>query len=534
MINRTKRYVSPITLRILAVNLAALLILAFGLLYTGEYERGLIEQAQVSLLAEGRLLSAALAGGGTRANVNGQPILVKDLSLFMLRKLSDRNPLRTIVFGKDGKMLLDSNQLVGPGGAIEMVPLDAPYDSWPLDKKISYALQKLLRFIPTRVRLPKYPQKLSNISNYPGMYDALRGNSSTGAWYGDDGHILLTASLPVQDLKNVLGAVMVQRSGKQIEEAVHDVQERVIDLFLWALLTTLLLSIYLTETIGIPILRLAAAAEKVEQSLLLKDSIPDFSYRLDEIGVLSTQLRRMTVALYERINAIGSFAADVAHEIKNPLASLQSAVETFSLVKDPAQQQKLLSIIADDVERLERLITDISAASRLDSEINHAPKTVFNLAKFLQEVVKGETENLGLKGKLFLDIEKNRRFILSGNEIQIGQVVTNIIQNAASFIPSDGGRITVSCRMQQDKIVVHIDNNGPPVTEGKLETIFERFYSERPPTERFGMHSGLGLSISRQIIRAHKGAIFARNITSDKGRTEGVRFTIILPAEGKK
>ncbi len=531
---RTKRYISPITLRILAVNLAALMILAFGLLYTGQYERGLIKQAQTSLLTEGRLLSAALAGGGTRANIKGDPILVKDLSLYMLRKLSDRNPLRTIVFAKNGKLLLDSNQLVGPGGAIEMVPLDPPYNSLSPEEKISYILQKALNLIPTRIRLPEYPRKLSNITNYPGMYEALRGNESTGAWYDQNGHILLTASLPVQNLKNVLGAVMVQRSGRQIEQAVHKVQETVIDLFLWALLTTLLLSVYLTETIGIPILRLAAAAERVEKSLLLKDSIPDFSYRMDEIGVLSAGLRRMTTALYERINSIGSFAADVAHEIKNPLASLKSAVETFSMVGDPAQQKKLMAIITDDVERLDRLITDISAASRLDSEINRAPKTIINLAVFIRKIVEREIKNLKLQGKLFLDIPKNCNFFVSGNETQLGQVIANIIQNAASFIPQNGGKITVSCQTQQEKIIIHLDNNGPPVTEGKLETIFERFYSERPPAERFGTHSGLGLSISRQIIRAHKGAIFARNLTAENDRPAGVRFTIILPAEMKK
>ena len=410
-----------------------------------------------------------------------------------------------------------------------MVELDPPFATWPLSKKISYGIQKALKLIPTRLEISAYPQKITGIETYPGMLDALRGKESSTAWYDDEGHILLTASLPVQNLKDVLGAVMVQQSGKNIEEAVHNVQMTVLKLFLGALLTTLLLSIYLTETIGIPLLRLADAAEKVEQSLLLKDSIPDFSYRFDEIGVLSMALRSMTTALSERIDAIGNFAADVAHEIKNPLASLKSAVETFMMVTEPDRQRKLLSIIENDVDRLDRLITDISTASRLDSEINRAQKATFDVEKFLQNIVRTETENLGLKNRLALNIEKGRKFLVTGNEAQLGQVMNNLIQNASSFLPPMG-RITIFCLQQKDKIILHVDNDGPPIPEKKLETIFERFYSERPESERFGLHSGLGLSISRQIIRDHRGAIFARNITSEKGLHLGVRFTIILPA----
>lgn len=530
MIKKAHRYISPITLRILAVNIWALLILAFGLLYSGQYEREMIDGELRSLQVEGRLLSAALAGGGVRETLEGIPILTEDLSLHMLRKLADSNPLRTIVFGKDGKMLLDSNQLQGPGGAIQIIDLDAPFATWPLSKKISWAMQKALKLLPTRLELEYYPRKIEGIETYPGMVKALRGEEAVGAWYDTEGHILLTASLPVQNLKDVLGAVMVQQSGSNIEEAVHHVQMTVLKLFLWALLTTMLLSVYLAETIGAPLLLLADAAGKAEHSLLLKESIPDFSYRHDEIGMLSGALRGMTSALSERIDAIGSFAADVAHEIKNPLASLKSAVETFSLVKEPERQKKLISIISNDVERLDRLITDISAASRVDSELNRAKKETIDLAKFLREIVAAETENLGLKNRLQLNVEKGRTFSVTGNKTQLSQVMGNIISNAASFIPPDG-KIIVSCQQQSGKIVLHIDNEGPPIPENKLETIFERFYSERPKSEKFGLHSGLGLSISRQIIRDHRGAIFARNIVSDKGKHQYVRFTIVFPAE---
>lgn len=522
------KYISPITLRILAVNIGALLILALGLLYTGQYEREMIDAELTSLKAEGRLLAAALAGGGVRERLDGEPVLTEDLSRHMLRKLIERETLHTILFGKTGNLLLDSSQLQGPGGAIQIVELEPPFATWPFRKKFSHSVQRALKFLPTRLQLPSYPEKIAGLETYPGMAGALGGETSTGAWHDEEGHILLTAAMPVQNLKNVLGAIMIQRSGKNIEEAVQGLQMTVLKLFLWAFLTTILMSIYLSETIGIPLLRLAEGAEKVEQSLLSRDALPNFSYRRDEIGVLSTALRDMTDALAERIDAIGSFAADVAHEIKNPLASLKSAVETLGMVKDPERQKKLLSVIENDVDRMNRLITDISTASRLDSEINRAPRTTFDMADFLQNIITLEGGNPDLQGKLHLNLEKKKKLWVTGNDAQLGQVMHNLIQNAASFL-SPKGKITVSGLSQGDKIIIHVDNEGAPIPEKNLEAIFERFYSERPEQEKFGLHSGLGLSICRQIIRVHRGAIFARNISDEKDRHLGVRFTIILP-----
>jgi two-component system sensor histidine kinase ChvG len=517
-------------MRILAVNIGALLILAVGLLYTGQYENELIETELQSLKTQGGLLAAALAGGGVRENLNGDPILTEDLSRHMLRKLADSNPLHTILFGKTGNLLLDSAQLQGPGGAIEIVTLDPPFATWPLGKKIHYIVNKGLGLLPTRVLLPFYPEREQRVDNYPGMIKALGGEASTSAWRDDQGHILLTAALPIQNLKNVLGGVMVQRSGQDIENTVKGLQFTVLKLFLWALLTTVLLSIYLSETIGIPLLRLAEGAEKVEQSLLARDSLPNFSYRRDEIGVLSAALRDMTAALAERIDTIGNFAADIAHEIKNPLASMKSAVETLGVIRDEERQKKLLHIVNDDLDRVNRLITDISMASRLDSEISRMPKAVFDLVPFLQNIVALESGTLSLAGKITLHVEKSKNLPVMGNDAQLGQVMHNIIQNAASFIPPNG-RIVITAITQENKAVIHIDNDGPAIPERKLEAIFERFYSERPESEKFGLHSGLGLSISRQIIRVHKGAIFARNLTAEKGQHKGVRFTIILPLE---
>lgn len=503
---RPWKYISPITLRILAVNMGALIILAFGLLYTGRYEEEMIETAQTALMAQGRILSIALSG-----SKSAQPLTPEQLRP-VVRKLAESNLLHIILFDRKGALMLDSSRLGAAGDR-----------SLPPATPLLRILRKTASLISSHLSLPSYP------AGYPDIKSALQGTETVNAWYDNNRHIVLTAALPAQNNTTIVGALLVKRDARNIEDAVQDMQLTVLKLFLGALLTTVLLSIYLTEAIGTPLLRLAEAAQKVEQSLLLRDSIPDFSYRKDEIGALSSSLRSMTYALSERMDAISNFSADVAHEIKNPLASLKSAVETFALVQDQKQQKKLLAIIEADVERLDRLITDISAASRLDAEISRAEKTPLDLAPLLETFVHEEAKTRGLKDRLVLHLERGRRFIISGNMAQIRQVLDNLLQNAVSFL-SPGGNISISCQRQKDKILIHVDNDGPPIPEKKLETIFERFYSERPESESFGLHSGLGLSITRQIIRSHKGAIFARNTVSEKGEHRGVRFTIILPA----
>lgn len=518
-------HVSPITLRILVVNIGALIILGIGALYTGQYERQLIDTELHALQTEGRLLASALAEGGVRETLSGDPVLVDDLSRQMLRKLVESTKLRTILFRKNGQMMLDSHQLAGPGGLVQIVELDSPIEAWSFKKKVYHYLQKALEHFPSPLHLPTYPKKTQGIETYPHLMETLSGESAVAAWRDADGHILLTASLPVQKLKNVLGAVMLTRPGTNIEQAVRTVQITVIKVFLWVLLATLMLSIYLSKTIATPLLQLADAASRAEVSLYLKDSIPDFSSRKDEIGALSIALRNMTESLSERIDTIGHFAADVAHEIKNPLASLKSAVETFSRVTEPEQQAKLLQIIRDDVNRLNRLITDISTASRLDSELHRATKSVFDLIPLLKKIIEIESAN----AKISLHLDRAKGLWVIGSDAQLSQVIYNLIQNATSFLP-DNGEIRITSLKQSDKVIVYVDNNGPPIPEKNLEAIFERFYSERPEKEKFGLHSGLGLSISRQIVRAHRGSLFARNIKDATGKHECVRFTIVLPA----
>lgn len=232
MLSKNYWRISPITLRILAVNVGALLILGFGLLYSGQYERELIRTELNALVAEGRLLAAALAEGGARDNAEGDRILAEDLSRHMLRKLSEENPHRTILFTKVGEAVLDSHQLLGPGGIVEMVPLEAPFATWPMHEKARFYMQGFLDLLPIRLRLPLFPRQLDNRAQaYPGILETLNGETFSHAWRDADGKIMLTASLPIQNLKNVLGAVLLIQGGDSIDMAVREVQFTVISFF---------------------------------------------------------------------------------------------------------------------------------------------------------------------------------------------------------------------------------------------------------------------------------------------------------------
>ncbi|MDD9900412.1 MAG: stimulus-sensing domain-containing protein [Alphaproteobacteria bacterium] len=523
-------HISPLSLRILAVNVAALLVLVVGLLYTGQYERSLIDNELNALQAEGRLVMAALAQNGVRETEEGVLVLAEDLARHALRDIIDTSRLRILVFDKTGTPLLDSHQLLGPGGIVEMVELDPPKSTWNIALLTKHYTAKALSLLPTRLKLKSYPAaQKKNAGDYPGILPALEGAANKTAWRDQDERLLMTASLPVQKLKNVLGAALLMRDGKTVTNAVTTMQITVLKIFGLALSVTVLLSLYLSEAIVRPIVRLALATKNVRRSLTLKDELPDLSYRGDEIGDLSTAFRDMTFALADRIDSIHHFAADVAHEIKNPLASVQSAVETLARVQDPAQQKQLLDIIRNDVQRMTRLVTDISTASRLDSELRKAERTTFNFTDTVRHVIDTERTNAEqAKKDIIFSAEKGQRIPITGNEVQLAQVVHNLIDNALSFSIEDG-KIVILLKTEKNRAFLTVDNEGPHIPEDKMETIFSRFYSERPKTEKFGQHSGLGLSITRQIISLHHGEVFAANLKDADGTPAGVRFTVILP-----
>ncbi len=277
---------------------------------------------------------------------------------------------------------------------------------------------------------------------------------------------------------------------------------------------------------------------RVRRGVKSREEIPDFSDRQDEIGNLSVALRDMTNALYARIEAIESFAADVSHELKNPLTSLRSAVETLPLAKNDHSRERLMEVIQHDVRRLDRLITDISDASRLDAELARDDASRVDLLKLVTDLADASRQ-AGRKKKtaeIVVEVDKKehqaRDFYVSGHDLRLGQVLTNLIENARSFTPETGGRILITLSRLPRHVVVTVDDNGPGIRVDTIERIFERFYTDRPAGEAFGQNSGLGLSISRQIVEAHGGRLTAENIPGSKpGDFRGARFVMTLPAE---
>jgi two-component system sensor histidine kinase ChvG len=300
------------------------------------------------------------------------------------------------------------------------------------------------------------------------------------------------------------------------------------------------LSLLLSSTIANPLRRLSAAAIRVRRGVKSREEIPDFSFRQDEIGNLSSAIREMTNALYDRIAAIESFAADVSHELKNPLTSLRSAVETLPLARSDESKQRLMDVIQHDVRRLDRLISDISDASRLDAELARADAKPVDLEHLLAGLceISGQVRSRGKTMAVTFNVDRKGSgksgFRVVGHESRLGQIITNLIENARSFVPAEGGVVDVRLSRKDGNVVAVIEDNGPGIEAENIDRIFERFYTDRPGAEDFGQNSGLGLSISRQIAEAHGGTLDAENVLGPNGERLGARFILVLPEKRAK
>jgi two-component system, OmpR family, sensor histidine kinase ChvG len=347
--------------------------------------------------------------------------------------------------------------------------------------------------------------------------------------------VIVSFAVPVQRFRAVRGSLMLSTQGADIDNMVGAERLAIFKLFLIAAGVMVLLSFLLAGTIAGPVRRLAESAQMVRRRIRTRVEIPDLSHRRDEIGHLSGSLRDMTDALYTRIEAIERFAADVAHELKNPLTSLRSAVETLPLAKSEDSRNRLLEVIKHDVRRLDRLISDISDASRLDAEMQRQEAQPVDMAKLLSTVigVANERQDDGVRVSLSFE-GRPGSFMVMGHDSRLGQVIDNLIDNARSFSPP-GGEVRVICRRVRNEIEIVVEDDGPGIPPEAMEKIFERFYTQRPDQD-FGQNSGLGLSISKQIVDAHDGRIWAENRKgaslnpSEPANVVGARFTVRLPA----
>jgi len=367
-------------------------------------------------------------------------------------------------------------------------------------------------------------------ADYPEVEAALGGDYVKALRDAGGKRLLLSVAVPIQRYKQVLGALMLSKSSNKIDAALLDVRINILQIFLAVLSLTILLSFYLARTISRPLLILADAAEKVRLDHSRQHKIPYLGNRQDEIGELAETLQAMTETLWQRMDAIERFAADVAHEIKNPLTSLRSAVETTARIDDPESQAKLMTIIQEDVVRLDRLISDISDASRLDAELSRTETAAIDIAAMINTLVDIHQTHSPNAPKLIAKISVDKAYpaYVDGMESRIAQVFSNLIGNAITFSP-DGSNIIITLNTSINWLTVTIDDQGPGIPKDKEKRIFNRFYTERPTGEKFGTHSGLGLSISLQITETHGGRLWAQNRVDDKGQIIGARFSLELP-----
>ncbi len=531
---RSGRFVlSKLTARVLAINMLALILLVGGLLYLGRYEDRLIAAEADSMRTEALIFAGSLAEGAAVDLLDGQYALDPELARQMVRRLYETTDARTRLFDFYGNLVVDSRVIGGPGGEIEVVPLPPPETHGWLRRTFDSAYDWVTGLFPEARSGPFYNERpQQRADDYAVVVRALAGDTAVQVWSTADAGQIIGIAVPVQRLRVVLGAVLVTKDTDAVQAALQSVREDILTVSAAVLAITVLLSLYLAGTITRPVNRLAAAADAVRRGHGRKHQIPDLTSRRDEIGDLSGAMRDMIAALWNRMDAIERFAADVAHEIKNPLTSLRSAVETIQRVQDPEQQKRLLSIVVEDVQRLNRLISDISDASRLDAELSRAEADPVDVGRMLEMLADlyGANDAPEAPG-VALEMQGTEPLIVAGLEDRLVQVFRNIIANAISFSPP-GGAITIRARrLRLDgraHVEVEIGDQGPGIPQAKLAAIFDRFYSERPSGEKFGTHSGLGLSISKQIIDAHRGQIFARNREDGPGAV----FTARIPLMG--
>ncbi|MEZ5810290.1 MAG: sensor histidine kinase [Rhizobiaceae bacterium] len=552
---------SNLTRRILFLNMAALAVLVSGILYLNQFRDGLIDARVESLMTQGEIIAGAIAASATvqTDSITIDPEKLLELQAGesiapgsnqldsldfpinpervapVLRRLISPTRTRARLYDRDSNLLLDSRHLYSGGQILR-------YDLPPVEEDDLGALDRAFKLVSglfRRTDLPLYREQPGGSGGaYPEVITALTGRPDTVVRISEQGEMIVSVAVPVQRFRAVLGVLMLSTQGGDIDKIVAAERQAIMRVFGVAALVTAILSMLLASTIANPLRRLSAAAVRVRRGIKNREEIPDFSDRQDEIGNLSTALRDMTNALYARIEAIESFAADVSHELKNPLTSLRSAVETLPKVNNPELQARLLAVIQHDVRRLDRLISDISDASRLDAELAREDAGRIDMTRFLKDVVNvcrltgNQARPVDISLRLDEPSQGPRKFVVSGHELRLGQVITNLVENARSFVPDDGGRIAITLSRTARNIIVTIEDNGPGIRAENIDRIFERFYTDRPGTEAFGQNSGLGLSISRQIVEAHGGTLRAENIVGGKpGDIRGARFTVVLPAE---
>lgn len=513
---------SPLARKIIVFNLMALVLLAVGVLFMNPFRDSLALQSQLGMVRQAELI-ASVYEAHLRTGKIGFDFRtpLQDIELDPV--------LEVFVFDPTGQLLASR---VGQGTGTLVTDPDQPTILTDFLEGVWDVVTVLFRQGGT-----DRTDTIDPADNARAAFEGARGGDVvTRVTRNGEGSIYFTVATPIRVADDLVGVVAITSNSDEIDRLVRYEREQILQMFFLAVVLSISLSLMLASTISNPLSDLAAAAEvgRDRNSRRVAPSrvrIPDLAARPDEIGRLSIAMRGMVSALYDRIDANEQFAADVAHEIKNPLASLRSAVGSLRFVKKEDQRAKLLDVIEHDVRRLDRLVSDISNASRLDSELVKEDEEEFNLLKTLSNLCQYLSQQAGEKGVDFIIDLPSDAISIHGLEARLAQVFVNLVTNAISFC-EDGDAVRVWARRRENRVLIVVEDTGPGIPEQALTKVFKRFYSERPQAE-FGKHSGLGLAISKQIVEAHGGVIWAENIRPTAADPSsdplGARFVVGLP-----
>lgn len=520
---------SPLTRKIITFNLIALCVLVTGILYLNSARDSLAVQRAAGLMSEARLI-----GGALEAQMPaGAPVNLATGDGVNVERTLDKLPLHK---GTHVYVFDTSGTLIGTTQGTESSEAANKLSERPEGTPFTSAMNWIWGLVagedePVELRLPSIVDQATKIAA-----QATQDGEVLTTLRGPEDSTVFSVAVPFEHNNTSVGVVVLTSAAGELDQLVRSERERVLQMFLIATVVSIGLSMVLASTISNPLSDLAAAAEIGRSNDQRKVNpgrvrIPDLTARPDEIGRLSGALRGMVAALYDRIDSNEQFAADVAHEIKNPLASLRSAVGSLRMVKKVEHREKLLDVIEHDVRRLDRLVSDISNASRLDSELVKEEEERFNLLEMIGNISQYLGEDAKRKGIDFISDLPETAIHIQGLEARLAQVFVNLITNATSFC-EEGDAIRIWARRRENRVLVVVEDTGPGIPDQALGKIFNRFYSQRPE-DQFGNNSGLGLAISKQIVEAHGGVIWAENIRpTDADPTSdplGARFVVGLP-----
>jgi two-component system, OmpR family, sensor histidine kinase ChvG len=495
-----------LTARILAVNIFVLALLGAGLFFLDSYRVRLIEERQLAARTQAEFLVQSL------------PMVSAEDKGAYIAVFGRQNQSRIRLYGDDGSKLLDSFEMAEPTYVFR------DPDTEPWRKVAARGIDKMVDFLVGAAELDRYVEPtIDKASAWEELERANPGKATSTAKFAPDfTHVISAGAVSPAGSFSVLTTA----NERDIRLFVRAERFKVGMFFLLALGIGVLLSIFLARTIVRPLRHLARAAVKVRLGRAQEVTVPRLPSRRDEIGMLARALSDMSVALRQRIDATEAFAADVAHEIKNPLASLRSALDGAESVQDPQLRAQLMNVAKADVQRMDRLISDISDASRVDSQLAKAKFEPIDLGDMIEQLLQAR-ESRSADGRVSIAFARPRRNIATvmGEDVRLERMLTNLIDNAVSFSPPDAV-VEIAATLADDEVIIRISDEGPGVPEQEREAIFRRFHSERPDSEDFGQHSGLGLAIARTIVEGHHGRISVRDRVDGKA---GACFEIALP-----